>query len=100
MTRHALALLLFLGAALGSERASAAPAADAGDDGGADAAADADTTPEGIQPTTTPDNLGCTAAPRGTPPGAPSVAGLALVVTGLAAARRARRARRAARSTS
>jgi hypothetical protein len=94
MTRHALALLLFLGAALGPARASAAPASDGGDEGGADAASDAETTPEGIQPTTTPDNLGCAAAARGTSSGLPPAAGLALVVAGIAAARRARRATR------
>jgi hypothetical protein len=94
MTRHALALLLFLGAALGPARASAAPLSDGGDDGGADAASDADTTPEGIQPTTTPDNLGCAAAARGPTSALPPAAGLALVLSGIAAARRARRARR------
>jgi hypothetical protein len=96
MTRHALALLLFLCAALGPARASAAPASDGGDDGGADAAADADTSPEGIQPTTTPDNLGCAAGRRGSTSGSLAVAGLALGVAAIAGARRARRARLAA----
>lgn len=60
-------------------------AAEAGDDGGVDG----NPVPEGIQPTTTPDNLGCTAAPGGRSSGGVfGAACLLAAAMGMAGARR------------
>lgn len=82
-------------AADASDDAKAGAAADAAasDDAGGDAGAEASVPPpEGIQPTTTPDNLGCAVAygPRGAGDALP-VASFAVSAIAFAAARRRRK---------
>lgn len=96
VTLFASLFCALVGATMAASAHAANPAAsggDAGADAADDAGTDADVPPEGIQPTTTPDNLGCTmhairseyesgggAVPRGAVPGQLVIAAGALAM--------------------